>query len=135
MIFNKNIDNYTLCLFFFFFMQGCGAGDKWNNCIRDANGAPKTGVLKNGLVTLWKITPSDARNVTATCCCYISALVLTCFRLKKGCATFFWPETIVAIFLHLMVLFFKVLLNHSSKRQFLVLHWRLFDRCSFYIIA
>ena len=26
------------------------------------NGAPKTGVLKNGLITLWKITLSDARN-------------------------------------------------------------------------
>ena len=53
-----------------------------------------------------------------TCCCYILALVLTCFRLKKGRATFFRPETIVASFLHLMVLSFKVLLNHSSKRQF-----------------
>ena len=28
----------------------------------DVNGVPKTGVLKNGLITLWKITPSDARN-------------------------------------------------------------------------
>ena len=28
----------------------------------DVNGASKTGVLKNGLVILWKITPSDARN-------------------------------------------------------------------------
>ena len=46
-------------------------------------------------------------------CCYISALVLTCFRLTKGRATFFRPETIVANFLHPMVLFFKVLLNHS----------------------
>ena len=32
---------------------------------------------------------------------------LTCFRLTKGLATFFRPETIVASFLHLMVLFFK----------------------------
>ena len=60
-------------------------------------------------------------------CCYFSALVLTCFRLKKGRAAFFRPETIVASFLHLMVLFFKVLLNHSSKRQFLVLHWHLLN--------
>ena len=43
---------------------------------------------------------------------------------EKGRAMFFWPETIVASFLHLMVLLFKVLLNHSSKRQFLVLHCR-----------
>ena len=28
----------------------------------DINEAPKTGVLKNGLITLRKITPSDARN-------------------------------------------------------------------------
>ena len=39
--------------------------------------------------------------------CYISVLVLTCFRLTKGRATFFRPETIVASFLHLMVLFSK----------------------------
>ena len=31
-------------------------------------------------------------------------------------------ETIVASFLHLMVIVFKVLLNHISKRHFLVLH-------------
>ena len=61
-------------------------------------------------------------------CCYISALVLTCFRLKKGHVTFFRPETIVASFLHLMVLFFKLLLNHSSKRQFLVLHCHILWR-------
>ena len=60
-----------------------------------------------------------------TRCYYISALMLTCFRLKKGRAKFFRPETIVASFLRLMVLSFKVLSNHSSKRQFLVLNWRL----------
>ena len=43
---------------------------------------------------------------------HISALVLTCFRLTKGQAVFFRPETIVASFLHLMVLLSKVLLNH-----------------------
>ena len=42
-----------------------------------------------------------------------SALVLTCFRLMKGRATYFRPETIVASFLHLMVLLFKILFNHS----------------------
>ena len=43
----------------------------------------------------------------------ISALVLTCFRLTKGRATYFLPETIVVSFLHLMVLLFKVLFNHK----------------------
>ena len=54
-------------------------------------------------------------------CCYISALLLTCLRLMKGRATFFWPETIVASFLHCMVLLPKVLFNHA----FIVfrLHW------------
>ena len=42
----------------------------------------------------------------------------TCFRLMKGRATFFLPETIVASYLHLMVLFFKMLLNHSIKLTF-----------------
>ena len=56
-------------------------------------------------------------------CCYISALQLTSFRLTKGRATFFRPETIVASFLHLMVLFFKVIFNYTSKRQFVVLHF------------
>ena len=40
-------------------------------------------------------------------CCYISALVLTCFRLTKGRATYFRSETLVS-FLHLMVQLFKV---------------------------
>ena len=53
-------------------------------------------------------------------CCYISALVLTCFRLTKGRVKFFRLETIVDSFFHLMVLFFKVILNHTSKRQFVV---------------
>ena len=48
-------------------------------------------------------------------CCYILALVLTCFCLKKGHATFFRPETIVAslasdsvIFQSVMKPFFKM---------------------------
>ena len=45
-----------------------------------------------------------------------------CQNIMKGRATFFRSITIVGSFLHLMVLLFKVLLNHTSKRQFLVLH-------------
>ena len=55
-------------------------------------------------------------------CSYNPALVLTCFRLKKGRDTYFRPETIVASFLHSMVLLPKVLSNHFWKRQFVVLH-------------
>ena len=58
-------------------------------------------------------------------CGYISALVLTCYRLTKSRATFFLPETIVASFLDLMVLSFKVIFNHTSKRQYVVLHFRI----------
>ena len=63
-----------------------------------------------------------------TLCCYISytviigILVLTCFCLTKGHVTCFQPETIIASFLHIMVLFSKVLLNHSWKCQFVVFH-------------
>ena len=45
-----------------------------------------------------------------------------CFLLKKVCATYFWPEAIVATFLHLMLLLFKVIFNHTWKRQFVVLY-------------
>ena len=38
-------------------------------------------------------------------------LYCTCFRVKKGYAMYFQPETIVASFLRLMVLLFKVLFN------------------------
>ena len=65
-----------------------------------------------------------ARNNTVRCC-YFSALVLTCYRLKKGRATFYQPETIVANLLLLTVLFFKVIFNHTSKRQFMVLHFHI----------
>ena len=76
-----------------------------------------------------KIGKHKCRNVTQTFfdlklhCCYISALMLTCFLLTKGRTTYFWPETIVASFLHIMVLLFKVLFNHSWKRQFVVLRY------------
>ena len=56
-------------------------------------------------------------------CCYFSALLLTCYRLKKGRATFYRPETIVLSLLFLMVLSFKVIFNHISKCQFVVLHF------------
>ena len=59
---------------------------------------------------------------------YISTLVLTYSRLKKGRATFFRPEAIVASFLHLMVLSFRVIFNHTSKRQIVVLHFRIPSR-------
>ena len=45
---------------------------------------------------------STSVEIKQQCCCYISALVLFCFRLTMGRATFFWPETIVVSFLHLM---------------------------------
>ena len=51
--------------------------------------------------------------ISVTHCCYISALVLACFRLKKGRATFFRHETIVSSFLYLMVLFFKVIFIYT----------------------
>ena len=84
--------------------------------------------------------------IVAVCCCYISAFVLTCFHLTKHRATLFRRETNVAVifrhslltcfrltkgramffsntasFLHLMVVFFKVIFNYTSKRQFVVL--------------
>ena len=52
------------------------------------------------------------------------ALVLAYFRLEKGRATFSRPETIVASFLHLMVLSFKAIFNRTSKRQFVVFFCR-----------
>ena len=42
-------DGYTICL-------------RQSLSVNDINGAPKSGVLKNGLITLWKIIPSEARN-------------------------------------------------------------------------
>ena len=50
-------------------------------------------------------------------CCYISSLVLTSFRLKKGRVSYFRPDTIVTSFLHLMVLLFKVLLYHKLHQN------------------
>ena len=50
-------------------------------------------------------------------CCYIATLVLTCFRLTMVCACI-WPEIINATFLHLMVLFYKVTINHTLNSLF-----------------
>ena len=59
-----------------------------------------------------KIGKHECRNITSTCCC---------FCLTKGRATYFRPKTIVASFLHFMVLLSKVLLNrilnHSLTLQ------------------
>ena len=60
-----------------------------------------------------KIAKHECQNATATYCC-ISALVLTCFLLKKGRAMFFRPETIFVSFLNFMVLLPKVLFNNIS---------------------
>ena len=58
---------------------------------------------------------------TTFCVLFTCSSLLTCFRLTKGRATFFRPETIVASFLHLMALFFKVIFQRYFKRQFVVL--------------
>ena len=51
--------------------------------------------------------------------------MLTCYRLKKGRATFYRPETIVASVLLLMVLSFKAIFKHTSILQFVMLHFRI----------
>ena len=58
-------------------------------------------------------------------CCNILALVLTFFRLTKGCATYFRPETIVTSFLHLMLLFYKVIFNHTPDSFAIFLHFMM----------
>ena len=60
-----------------------------------------------------KTDKHEFRNITAT------------YLYFGTSAAYFLPETIVANFLHFMLLFFKVLLNHSSKHQFLVFHCRM----------
>ena len=51
-------------------------------------------------------------------CCYFPTLVFTYFCLMKGVVTFFRSETIVSNFLCLMLLIFKVSINHFPKCQF-----------------
>ena len=46
-------------------------------------------------------------------CCYIVVLVLSFLSLTKGRIALFRPETSVANFLNLMVLFYKVINNHD----------------------
>ena len=63
-----------------------------------------------------KTSKNECRNITAThfgTRAYLFSL--------EGRVTVFWPETIVVNFLHLMMLFYKVIINHVSKRQFVVL--------------
>ena len=80
-----------------------------NNCFR----------LKKRSTTLLqaKTGKHECRNVTAT-----FGIRAYLFSLTKGRATFLRPETIVASFMHFMVLLFKVSLNNSSKGQFSVLY-------------
>ena len=53
--------------------------------------------------------------------CYFAALVRTYFRLRKGLVPFIRPETILADFLHPLLLVCKLLINHFSKFYFAVL--------------
>ena len=68
---------------------------------------------------------------------YIYALVLTYFLLTKGRVTFFRLETIVASFLHHMVLFSKwfstMLQNASLWCSFLIFHM-ITGGCCFYFL-
>ena len=89
--------------------------ETWNNCFGQKKVA-RPFVRREQVITSARIWQQRIR---------ISILVLTCFRMTMGRATFFWHETIVASFLHLMVLFFKVMFNHASKRQFVVLHFHI----------
>ena len=60
------------------------------------------------------------------------------FHLTKGHVTFFRPETIVLIFLHLLALFYKVISDHASKHLFVVLLYCMFSNtylnCLLYLI-
>ena len=66
------------------------------------------------------------RNILCCCTvryCCISAVMLTCFSLMMGRDTFCPLETIAASFLHLTVLFFKVIFNHTVRFS-LVDYWQ-----------
>ena len=54
-------------------------------------------------------------------CCYIVALVLIYFRITKGHATFFQPETIVESFMHLVVLLYKIIIDQFYSNGFKIL--------------
>ena len=79
--------------------------------------------IRSTILRHTKTSKHECRNITAM---YISAFVLTCFRLTKGRATYFRPETTVANFFHLMVFLFKVLFNHSWKHHFVVFHCHMY---------
>ena len=93
------------------------------------NNIIKCGTTNWRFEVLLKIVLKDN---TIRCKKLISALVLTCFRLKKGRATFFRPKTIVACFLHLMMLFLIVIFNHVH----LIFHLtsKLFSYCNYCIL-
>ena len=57
---------------------------------------------------------------------YFSALVLTCYRLKKGHATFYRPETIVASLLLLMCYLLKWFLTISTALQ--IKPWKFYKK-------
>ena len=52
------------------------------------------------------------------CCCCILALMPICFCRTKGHIKIFWPETILVIFLHMMELLYKVIINHIRANLF-----------------
>ena len=102
-----------------------------NNCFGSKIRSTSAEMLRSTTLRQAKTGKHECRNITATYCnvlvrcCYILAFMLTCFHLTKGRAIFFRPETIVASFLHLMALFFNVMVNHTSKHQFVTLLCRI----------
>ena len=86
--------------------------ETYNNCFGSKKRSTTLRQAKTGVE--FELVPKCNSNEVR--CCYISALVLTCFRLTKVYATYFWSEIVVAIFLDFMVLLlFKVLFNHNIE--------------------
>ena len=56
----------------------------------------------------------ECRTITAVYCCYIAYVYVSV-------TSFFRSETIVASLLHLMRIFYEVIINHTSKHQFVVI--------------
>ena len=57
---------------------------------------------KKGGAGEWVLLSDDNEAPQTVRYCYTSALMLACFHLTKGRAMYFWPETTVASFLHLI---------------------------------
>ena len=55
-------------------------------------------------------------------CCYISALMLTCFRLMNDHATYFQPRTIFASFLYLYGVIIQSVIQ--SFTEYVRIYWR-----------